>query len=111
MTLAQCCSHWLWRNPGFDSDLRNLDIFDEYSRDGVYSSESPVARPVCEDKSQAAVTQQRHVRVEVARENGCCLGMRAQPCEGEARMRHYVQDSTMSIRVSLFPNKHRSCTS
>lgn len=43
--------------PGYDSDLRKLDIFDEYNRDGVYSSESPVARPICEDKSQAAVTQ------------------------------------------------------
>lgn len=57
MTLAQCCSHWLWENPGYDSDLRNLDIFDEYNRDGVYSSGSPVARPIYEDKSQAAVTQ------------------------------------------------------
>lgn len=33
-----------------DSDLRKLDIFDEYNRDGVYSSESPVARPIREDK-------------------------------------------------------------
>lgn len=43
---------------------------------------------------------------QVARGDCRGLGMRAHSCVGEARMRHRVQSSTLSILVLFFPGQH-----